>query len=144
MDAIFHPLTSIKVGLNNSLAGKEPWQIVTLTTTSVLLFVWLHDFVTQEESEKCDYTKMRFTVKFFVGVTQRAKKTVFRLAKLIPSIRRKIEAELQSVSETFEKETIEKTKHLKYTTVLPAGKLSEEDILSLVKENLKLGERNEL
>ncbi|XP_068909932.1 sphingosine-1-phosphate lyase [Tenebrio molitor] len=123
MDAILHPLTSIKVGLNNSLAGKEPWQIVTLTTTSVLLLVWLHDFVTQEES-----------------VTQRAKKTVFRLAKLIPSIRRKIEAELQSVSETFEKETIEKTKHLKYTTVLPAGKLSEEDILSLVKENLKLGD----
>ena len=73
------------------------------------------------------------------GVVQRAKKTVFKLAKLIPSIRQRIDNELKSVRETFEKSTIEKTKHLTYTTSLPSKRLSPEEILDVAKEHLKLG-----
>ncbi|XP_063909552.1 sphingosine-1-phosphate lyase [Zophobas morio] len=123
MDTVLKPLTNLKLGLNNTFAGKEPWQIVTYTTTTVLFVVWLHDFVHQDES-----------------VVQRAKKTVFKLAKLIPSIRQRIDNELKSVRETFEKSTIEKTKHLTYTTSLPSKRLSPEEILDVVKEHLKLGD----
>ncbi|XP_044259520.1 sphingosine-1-phosphate lyase [Tribolium madens] len=123
MDTILQPLTTLKTGVNASLAGKEPWQIVTITTTSVLFLVWLHDFFNQEES-----------------VTQRAKKTVFKLAKLIPSVREKFETELAKVSESFEKDIVEKTKHLTYITKLPEKKLTAEQILNCVEENLKVGD----
>ncbi|RZB39694.1 sphingosine-1-phosphate lyase [Asbolus verrucosus] len=123
MDILTQPLTNIKVGINNCLSTKEPWQIVTLTTTTVLFVVWLHEFVNQDES-----------------IVQRAKKTVFRLAKLIPSIRKKIDKELKDVAESFEKDTIEKTKHLTYITSLPPDRLPADDILQLVRQNLKLGD----
>lgn len=138
MDTVLKPLASLKLGVNNSLAGKEPWQIVTLTTTTVLVLVWLHDFIHQEESKLISVLNDESQL-LILGVTQRVKKTVFRLAKLIPSIRKKIDTELQNVNDRFENETVEKTKHLKYITSLPVNKLSPDEIITLVRANLKLG-----
>lgn len=39
-------------GINDIFQNKEPWQIVTITTTSTLAMVWLWNFVHQDES-KC-------------------------------------------------------------------------------------------
>lgn len=36
-------LQYLKGGINKAFAGKEPWQIVTLTTSSVLIFIWCYD-----------------------------------------------------------------------------------------------------
>lgn len=38
-------LQHIKGGINRSFAGKEPWQIITITTSTVLVTVWFYDFL---------------------------------------------------------------------------------------------------
>lgn len=75
----------------------------------------------------------------FLGVIERAKKTGFKLAKLIPSVRDKIDRELQIVQNNFEKEAGDKTKHLEYVKTLPKSGLSSAEIMKKVKENLELG-----
>lgn len=42
--------SGLKEFINNSFQGKEPWQIVTITSTTVLTSVWLWNFVFQDES----------------------------------------------------------------------------------------------
>lgn len=51
------PLRALKVGadsirliINNSCSKLEPWQIVTVTATTVLAGVWFWEFLFQEES----------------------------------------------------------------------------------------------
>lgn len=123
MDIFKHPLSSLKVVVNNSFDGKEPWQIVTITTTTVLFGVWFYDFLFQDES-----------------IVQRGKKTIFRLAKMIPAIKERIDAELNTVSKDFENEVYERTGHLTYITTLPDSGLSRKDILETLKKNLGLGD----
>lgn len=43
------PICAIKNGINQYFHGKEPWQIVTITSTSILLIMWFHSFVTDDE-----------------------------------------------------------------------------------------------
>lgn len=75
----------------------------------------------------------------FSAVTQRAKKHFFRLVKLIPSIRQKIENEMAKVSSGFEKDVLERTKNLQYITNLPASGISKDKLMELTQENLSLG-----
>lgn len=51
MDLLKIPLNQVKSGVNQIFIGKEPWQIVTITTSSVLLFTWLYGFLCDDESE---------------------------------------------------------------------------------------------
>lgn len=51
MDILKHPLKTAQSGINNYFQGKEPWQIVTFTTSSILILVWFHDFINQDESK---------------------------------------------------------------------------------------------
>ncbi|KAJ8953168.1 hypothetical protein NQ318_017196 [Aromia moschata] len=53
-------VTSLKGGLNYTFYGKEPWQIVTVTTSTVLLAVWLHDFVHQNEEKELETISKNF------------------------------------------------------------------------------------
>ncbi|CAH1119293.1 unnamed protein product [Phaedon cochleariae] len=125
MGLVNNPLHLLKVGLNNTFEGKEAWQIVTLTTTVVLTTVWLYDFLFQDES-----------------IIQRGKKTVFRIAKRIPAVRKKLEDELANISQNFEDDVKERTKDLVYIRSLPLKGLAKEDILNYLQQNLNLGDYN--
>lgn len=50
MEHIKLPINTFRSVINNGFAGKEPWQIVTVTTSTVLLTVWLWEFLQHNES----------------------------------------------------------------------------------------------
>nr|CAD7402494.1 unnamed protein product [Timema cristinae] len=119
--SLFKPgFEHFKIFVNGCLCDKEPWQIVTLTTTSVLAGVWLWGFIFQEES-----------------LLSRGKKTAFRLARKIPMIARRIDSELDKINETFEKEVINRNQGNPYITTLPDKGKSHTEIVELVKQYLK-------
>nr|CAD7200204.1 unnamed protein product [Timema douglasi] len=122
--SLFKPgFEHFKIFVNGCLCDKEPWQIVTLTTTSVLAGVWLWGFIFQEES-----------------LLSRGKKTAFRLARKIPAIARRIDSELDKINETFEKEVINRNQGNPYITTLPDKGKSHAEIVELVKQYLKFGD----
>nr|CAD7445349.1 unnamed protein product [Timema bartmani] len=122
--SLFKPgFEHFKIFVNGCLCDKEPWQIVTLTTTSVLAGVWLWGFIFQEES-----------------LLSRGKKTAFRLARKIPAIARRIDSELDKINETFEKEVINRNQGNPYITTLPDKGKSHTEIVELVKQYLKFGD----
>nr|CAD7461085.1 unnamed protein product [Timema tahoe] len=122
--SLFKPgFEHFKIFVNGCLCDKEPWQIVTLTTTSVLAGVWLWGFIFQEES-----------------LLSRGKKTAFRLARKIPAIARRIDSELDKINETFEKEVINRNQGNPYITTIPDKGKSHTEIVELVKQYLKFGD----
>lgn len=52
MDNIGNPLQLISRQINSIFANREPWQIATITATTVLTTVWIWEFLNQDES-KC-------------------------------------------------------------------------------------------
>lgn len=49
MSIIKPSLNELRILINARLASKEPWQIVAITATSVISFLWLHDLLTADE-----------------------------------------------------------------------------------------------
>uniref|UniRef100_A0A6P7FCP7 sphinganine-1-phosphate aldolase n=1 Tax=Diabrotica virgifera virgifera TaxID=50390 RepID=A0A6P7FCP7_DIAVI len=125
MDYLSVPINALKGTLNNHFQGKEAWQIVTSTTTTVLLSVWFYGFLFQDES-----------------LTERTKKTVFRLARRIPAIRRKIETELDTIAKSFEDDIKKSTSTVTYITELPQKGLTNDELIQCLDQNLSLGEYN--
>ncbi|XP_074042202.1 sphingosine-1-phosphate lyase [Leptinotarsa decemlineata] len=123
MDIVKHPLNSIRFGINSVFNGKEPWQIVTITSSTVILTLWIYDFIFQDES-----------------LIDRGKKTVFNIIKQIPTVRKKIESELETVSKTFEEDVKKTSKNTTYMLDLPAKGLTREDIMNKLDQNLNLGD----
>lgn len=74
-----------------------------------------------------------------LDIKERLKKTFFKLLKLIPQVRRKIDTEMNKVSDGFENDVKERTKHLKYITRLPEKGLTADQIIKITDENLGLG-----
>lgn len=66
--------------------------------------------------------------------------SVFRLAKKIPAIRRKVDEELGTISKSFEEDITNKTGKLQYLKQLPSKGLSSNEILNTLRINLALGE----
>lgn len=122
MDLVTLPVRSLKAAINSNFADKEPWQIVTITTSSVLASVWLWDFLCQDES-----------------LVTRGKKTVFKIARLIPSVKRKLDTEMEKVSAGFIRDVEERTSHLQYITSLPKDGLNNDKIMEILNDNLNLG-----
>ncbi|KAI4457739.1 sphingosine-1-phosphate lyase 1 [Holotrichia oblita] len=115
-------LNLVKSAINARFVGKEPWQIVACTTSTVLLTVWMYNFIFDDEP-----------------IVNRIKRTFFKYIKLIPSVRRKIESEMDKVNTEFEQDMSSKTAHLKYFTTLPEKALSSTEILEIVDDVLSLG-----
>lgn len=67
MDLVSLPVRSLKAAINSNFADKEPWQIVTITTSSVLASVWLWDFLCQDES-KFDTTFLNYVNRSYLVV----------------------------------------------------------------------------
>lgn len=49
---IANVLQLAKGGINKCFVGKEPWQIVTITTSTVLIFIWCYDTVFVQNESK--------------------------------------------------------------------------------------------
>lgn len=116
-------LGTIKFFINDVFKEKEPWQIVTITTTTLLTSIWLWDFLFQDES-----------------LVERAKKKGLKLARYIPSVRDKIDKELSKVVTDFNKDVANRVKEVPYIIHLPPKGLSSEEILKLVEQYVKLGD----
>jgi len=124
MDRLQVPVHFFKNSLNTAFANKEPWQIATITATSVLFSVWIYDIL-------FDGTET---------VSEKAKNTFFRWMKKIPAVRAKIDDEMAKFSAGFEKDIARKSTHLKYIVSLPEQSMSKEQILKTLDENLSVGE----
>nr|XP_003704170.1 PREDICTED: sphingosine-1-phosphate lyase [Megachile rotundata]XP_012142599.1 PREDICTED: sphingosine-1-phosphate lyase [Megachile rotundata]XP_012142600.1 PREDICTED: sphingosine-1-phosphate lyase [Megachile rotundata] len=119
MYSIAHSVTEF---LNNYFQGKEPWQIVTITSTTVLTSVWLWNFVFQDES-----------------LLERAKKKIFSLRYYIPTIRERIDQELNNINQTFEQQVVERMGTIPFVVKLPDKGLDPKNILDKVTECVQLG-----
>ncbi|XP_051156641.1 sphingosine-1-phosphate lyase [Leptopilina boulardi] len=116
-------LGTVKLFINDVFKEKEPWQIVTITTTTLLTSIWLWDVIFQDES-----------------LVERAKKKGLKLARYIPSVREKIDRELNKVGTDFQKDAVDRVKDVPYIVNLPTKGLSSEDILKLVEQHIQLGD----
>lgn len=74
-----------------------------------------------------------------LGVIDRSKKTVFRLAKKIPYIAEKINKELEKIDKDFKDDVAKRNKGLPYIVELPTKGKSDQEILGLVDTYLKSG-----
>ncbi|XP_015439311.1 PREDICTED: sphingosine-1-phosphate lyase [Dufourea novaeangliae] len=116
-------MNTLKEFVNNSFQGKEPWQIVTITSTTILTTIWLWNFVFQEES-----------------LIERGKKKIFSLRNHIPAIKDKIDQELHNINSSFEKEAKQRMKDIPFIIRLPKNGLEPDDILTKVKHCVQLGD----
>lgn len=115
----------LKNVINNHFSQKEPWQVVTITTTTVLMSVWFFNVVCYGD-----------------GIVASSKKRFFKLVKQLPFVKRKIEAEMNKVSEEFEKSVDDINKVISYTKRLPASGLEINEIHTILEKNLGLGKYN--
>ncbi|OXU26605.1 hypothetical protein TSAR_005548 [Trichomalopsis sarcophagae] len=112
-----------KNAINEAFKGREPWEIVGMTSTSVLAAVWLYNFVHDDDE----------------SIYERMRKMAMRLLRCCPKIRDKIDGELKKLNEEFERETINRTKGVPYVTSLPAQGIDREQIIKLVERSVYLG-----
>ncbi|CRK88647.1 CLUMA_CG002394, isoform A [Clunio marinus] len=108
--------------VNSLFAKKEPWQIAAISTASTLFAVWFFQFLIKEESW-----------------TTRAKKTFFRVARKIPSIKKKIDTELDGLQKNFEETMTKQGDKIGYIVKLPEDGWHRKDILKKIDEYLELG-----
>lgn len=113
---------AVKDFLNNYFQGKEPWQIVTITSTTVLTTVWLWNFVFQDES-----------------IIERGKKKIFSLKNYIPAIRDRVKKELDEIDATFANDALQRMKDVPFIVRLPNNGLESDQVLERVKQYVQLG-----
>lgn len=77
---------------------------------------------------------------FFAAISSRTKKKFFKLIRLLPPIRHKIDSEITKVSDLMEKSVRERTAHMDYFTSLPLLGLSNDELLQQIDNYLSLGE----
>lgn len=117
-------MDNLKGIVNYFFQNKEPWQIVTVTTTTVLGTVWIWDFIfCQDES-----------------IVVRGKKQLFRLARYVPSIREKIEKELLSINDNFEKDALRKFMNTPFIVELPKNGVKYDELIEQVKKYVQMGD----
>jgi len=69
----------------------------------------------------------------------RGKKTIFKLARKIPAISRRIEREMKKISEGFEQEVIHRNQGNPYITTLPEKGKHHNEIIQQVEQYLSFG-----
>ncbi|XP_033215044.1 sphingosine-1-phosphate lyase [Belonocnema kinseyi] len=114
---------TVKIFVNDAFKEKEPWQIVTITTTSLLTAIWLWDLIFQDES-----------------LADRVKKKGMKLARYIPAIRAKIDKELSKINADFEEDCVRRVKNVPFIVTLPKEGFTSEQVLKLVEQCTQLGD----
>ena len=69
----------------------------------------------------------------------RGKKTIFKLARKIPAISRRIEREMKNIGEGFEQEVIHRNQGNPYITTLPEKGKHHNEIIQQVEQYLSFG-----
>lgn len=127
MDTLVNIGQNLKIFINNQFVAKEPWQIVTITTTSVLTLVFIYETVCSRDPFDTD------------SMTSKIKKKVFKLARKLPVVKRKLEEETSKVAKLFEEDIKESNKAFEYVLHLPQTGKTREQILELVAKHLTNG-----
>ncbi|XP_041363626.1 sphingosine-1-phosphate lyase 1-like [Gigantopelta aegis] len=116
VDTVLRPvipvLELVRDLLNSLCAGKEPWQVMIYTCASTLVAVAAYNFIFQEEP-----------------ITVRAKRTFFKIMRMIPQVKRKIDEQLSSTLIYIRKE---KNTHLggqDYVQYLPKQGLAKDELM---------------
>ncbi|KAL0281353.1 UNVERIFIED_CONTAM: hypothetical protein PYX00_002365 [Menopon gallinae] len=123
MNLILSQTSVLRDVVNECLKGKEPWQIVTMTTSIVLTTVWMYKQIFQEDS-----------------LYERGKKTAFKLIRKVPAVKRKIQTELSKIEHTFNEDVAERNKNLPVFKELPENGLPVSDIVQLIDKYLQAGD----
>ncbi|KPJ03380.1 PREDICTED: sphingosine-1-phosphate lyase [Papilio xuthus] len=108
--------------INRFFEGKEPWQVATMTATSVLAIVWAHSLYNGRES-----------------VATRLRKEFFRWLRQVPMVRRKIEEKMAEIKQDFQKDITKRLAGVTIRRELPSTGLSAEQISEEIKDHLALG-----
>ncbi|XP_026484234.1 sphingosine-1-phosphate lyase [Vanessa tameamea] len=108
--------------VNRFFEGKEPWQIVTMTASSVLAIVWAHSLYNAKDS-----------------VTVRLRREFFRWLRRVPIVRRKIEERMNAIKKGFKKDVGKRLAGMTIHRELPERGLTAEEVAEEVKKHLTLG-----
>ena len=126
--------------MNFFFEKREPWQIAALSSMSTIFVVWMYQFLTKDESKPTlHYGDKVLKLCEISGVAFRAKKQFFKYVRYVPSVRNKIEKELQSIQNTFEEDMAKHGDNIGYIVKLPDERMTRRDILAKVDEYLELG-----
>ncbi|XP_053603347.1 sphingosine-1-phosphate lyase [Plodia interpunctella] len=109
--------------INRLFEGKEPWQIVTMTASSVLALVWAHSLYNAKDS-----------------VTTRMRREFFRWLRHVPLVRRKIEEKMAEITLGFKRDAVKRLSGLTIRKELPEHGLTAEQIKEEVLNHLNLGQ----
>jgi len=113
---LLHSLEAVAERVDSAFAGEPAWRVAVVSSAGTLAVVYLTGLLWGDEP-----------------LVERVKKTVFRLARRIPSVRRKIEEEVKKVSEKLTEEMHDAVKGSAYVTSLPAKGWGRDDILKEVQ-----------
>ncbi|XP_047528523.1 sphingosine-1-phosphate lyase [Vanessa atalanta] len=108
--------------VNRFFEGKEPWQIVTMTASSVLAIVWAHSLYNAKDS-----------------VTVRLRREFFRWLRQVPIVRRKIEERMNDIKKGFKKDVAKRLAGMTIYRELPERGFTAEEVAEEVKKHLTLG-----
>ncbi|XP_052740738.1 sphingosine-1-phosphate lyase [Bicyclus anynana] len=108
--------------INKFFEGKEPWQIVTITASSVLAIVWTHSLYNARES-----------------VPSRLRKEFFRWLRQVPFVRRKIEQKMAEIKKDFKRDVAKRLSGMTIYRQLPENGFTEEQVAEEVRQHLVLG-----
>ncbi|XP_073943316.1 sphingosine-1-phosphate lyase [Choristoneura fumiferana] len=108
--------------VNRLFEGKEPWQIVTMTASSVLALVWAHSLYNGKEA-----------------VTTRLRKEFFRWLRQVPFVRRKIEKKMAEINRDFKADVTKRLAGVTIRRTLPEKGLSAEEVAEEIRNHLSLG-----
>ncbi|XP_050343345.1 sphingosine-1-phosphate lyase [Nymphalis io] len=108
--------------VNRFFEGKEPWQIVTMTASSVLAIVWAHSLYNAKDT-----------------VTVRLRREFFRWLRQVPMVRRKIEERMADIKKGFKKDVAKRLAGMTIYRELPERGLTAVEVAEEVKKHLTLG-----
>ncbi|VVC95719.1 unnamed protein product [Leptidea sinapis] len=108
--------------INRLFDGKEPWQIVTMTASSVLALVWAHSIYNAKE-----------------GPTTRLRKEFFRWLRRVPIVRRKIEEKMLEIQRDFKNDVAKRLAGVNINRELPEHGLSSDRVIEEIRDHLSLG-----
>ncbi|KAM3967185.1 sphingosine-1-phosphate lyase [Aphomia sociella] len=108
--------------INRLFEGREPWQIITMTASSVLALVWAHSLYNAKDP-----------------ISTRLRREFFRWLRKIPLVRRKIEEKIADINDGFQKDVCKRLAGMTIRRELPQKGLTSEQITEEVRDHLSLG-----
>ncbi|KAH9643232.1 hypothetical protein HF086_012894 [Spodoptera exigua] len=96
--------------INKLFEGKEPWQIVTMTASSVLAIVWAHSLYNAKE-----------------------------IREKVPIVRRKIDEKMAEINSDFRKDVVKRLAGVTVRRELPEHGLDSEQVMEEVRDHVALG-----